>query len=100
MQTLASCGSINDLASIVLNLQNGVSLRFLPICPGLAKCLCIYQYWIHPVFGFMNARLQTWFPFPITIFLVSNHNTPSSRAGREKWAPAARSMPTPGGKVE
>jgi hypothetical protein len=33
------------------------------------KCLCIYQYWIHPVFGFMSARLQTWFPFPITIFL-------------------------------
>ena len=33
------------------------------------KCLCIYQYWLHPVFGFMSARLQTWFPFPITIFL-------------------------------
>jgi hypothetical protein len=33
------------------------------------KCLCVYQYWMHPVFGFMSARLQTWFPFPITIFL-------------------------------
>jgi hypothetical protein len=33
------------------------------------KCLCIYQYWLHPVFGFMSTRLQTWFPFPITIFL-------------------------------
>ena len=33
------------------------------------KCLCIYQYWMHPIFGFMSARLQTWFPFPITIYL-------------------------------
>ena len=31
------------------------------------KCLFIYQYWVHPQFGFMNARIQTWFPFPIQI---------------------------------
>jgi hypothetical protein len=28
------------------------------------KCLFVYQYWMHPVFGLMSARLQTWFPFP------------------------------------
>ena len=33
------------------------------------KCLFIYQYWMHPVLGFMSARLQTWFPFPIHIYL-------------------------------
>lgn len=33
------------------------------------KCLMIYQYSVHPVFGFMSTRLQTWFPFPITIYL-------------------------------
>jgi hypothetical protein len=33
------------------------------------KCLFIYQYWMHPVFGFMSARLQTWFPFPIYLYL-------------------------------
>lgn len=33
------------------------------------KCLFIYQYWMHPVFGFMSARLQTWFPFPIHVYL-------------------------------
>jgi hypothetical protein len=33
------------------------------------KCLFVYQYWMHPVFGLMSARLQTWFPFPIHIFL-------------------------------
>jgi hypothetical protein len=33
------------------------------------KCLFIYQYWMHPVFGFMSARLQTWFPFSFHIYL-------------------------------
>jgi hypothetical protein len=33
------------------------------------KCLFLYHYWIHPVFGFMNARIQTWFPFPVQICL-------------------------------
>ena len=31
------------------------------------KCEFIYQYWMHPKFGFMNARIQTWFPFQIQI---------------------------------
>ncbi|MCI0616119.1 hypothetical protein L0244_24310 [bacterium] len=30
-------------------------------------CLHIYHYLIHPVFGFMNVRLQTWFPLSIQI---------------------------------
>ena len=33
------------------------------------KCLFLYHYWMHPVFGFMNARIQSWFPFPIQICL-------------------------------
>src|SRR5215469_7163186 len=35
--------------------------------PG--KCLFLYHYQIHPVFGFLNARIQTWFPFSIQICL-------------------------------
>jgi hypothetical protein len=31
------------------------------------KCLHIYQYRIHPRFGFMNVRLQSWFPFAVQI---------------------------------
>jgi hypothetical protein len=31
------------------------------------KCLFIYHYSIHPIFGFMNARIQTWFPFTIQV---------------------------------
>jgi len=33
------------------------------------KCLFLYHYGIHPVFGFMSARIQTWFPFSIQICL-------------------------------
>jgi hypothetical protein len=31
------------------------------------KCLHLYHYQIHPVFGFMHTRIQTWFPFPIYV---------------------------------
>ena len=31
------------------------------------KCLHLYHYQIHPVFGFMHARIQTWFPFSIYV---------------------------------
>jgi len=32
-----------------------------------AKCLHLYHYTIHPTFGFLGARIQTWFPFSIQI---------------------------------
>lgn len=35
--------------------------------PRWRKCLFYYHYMIHPLFGFMNARIQTWMPFPIQI---------------------------------
>jgi hypothetical protein len=31
------------------------------------KCLHLYHYQIHPVFGFMHTRVQTWFPFRISV---------------------------------
>ena len=31
------------------------------------KCLYVYQYWQHPVLGWLNARIETWFPFSIQI---------------------------------
>jgi hypothetical protein len=33
------------------------------------KCMHLYHYQIHPVFGFMHARIQTWFPFRIYVCL-------------------------------
>lgn len=34
-----------------------------------SKCLHLYKYYLHPRFGFLNARLQTWFPFNVQICL-------------------------------
>ncbi len=33
------------------------------------KCLHLYKYFVHPQFGFINARLQTWFPFNVQVCL-------------------------------
>ena len=41
----------------------------LEIKHRLRKCLFLYHYWMHPVFGFMSARIQTWFPFQIQVYL-------------------------------
>ena len=35
----------------------------------LGKCLHLYHYYLHPHFGWMNARIQTWFPFSVQICL-------------------------------
>jgi hypothetical protein len=33
------------------------------------KCIHLYHYQIHPIFGFMHARIQTWFPFRVHVCL-------------------------------
>ena len=33
------------------------------------KCIHLYHYQIHPVFGFLHTRIQTWFPFRISVCL-------------------------------
>jgi hypothetical protein len=39
----------------------------------LVRCvrpgLFVYHYWIDSVFGFMSARLQTWFPFALYVYM-------------------------------
>jgi hypothetical protein len=37
--------------------------------PRIRKCLVLYHYGIDSVFGFMNARIQSWFPFSIQVCL-------------------------------
>lgn len=41
----------------------------LDLQPRRRKCLFLYHYWIDPVFGFMHARIQSWFPFSIQVCL-------------------------------
>ena len=43
--------------------------KHIHLQPARRKCLFMYHYAIHPVFGFMNARIQTWFPFTVQICL-------------------------------
>jgi hypothetical protein len=41
----------------------------LEIRPKIGKCSFLYRYAFHPVFGFMHARVQTWYPFKVQICL-------------------------------
>src|SRR5438874_6400063 len=43
--------------------------KHVQLQPRVRKCLFLYHYSVHPVFGFLNARIQTWFPFSIQICL-------------------------------
>src|SRR5215470_4253015 len=43
--------------------------RRLQLQPRQRKCLHLYHYYVDPAFGFMNARIQTWFPFSIQVCL-------------------------------
>jgi hypothetical protein len=33
------------------------------------KCMHLYHYWYDAYFGFMSARIQTWFPFAIQMWM-------------------------------
>jgi hypothetical protein len=39
----------------------------------LGKCLHFYHYALDPTFGFMSARIQTWFPFAVQVCINGRH---------------------------
>jgi len=43
--------------------------RRLELVVRTRKCLFLYHYWQHPEFGFLHARMQTWFPFSVQVGL-------------------------------
>jgi hypothetical protein len=45
------------------------SSKTLDLQPRQRRCLFLYHYQVDPRFGFMHARIQTWFPFAIQICL-------------------------------
>lgn len=59
--------SVDPCKSFQINKNRGT--RKLEIRYRQRKCLHLYHYQIHPVFGFMHTRIQTWFPFPIHVCL-------------------------------
>jgi hypothetical protein len=42
-------------------------LKKLELVSRERKCLFLYHYWNDAELGFMNARIQTWFPFQIQV---------------------------------
>ncbi len=59
--------AIEPCMSFEYHLSQDPKQRGLKLRPR--KCLHVYKYFLHPTFGFMNARLQTWFPFNIQVCL-------------------------------
>jgi hypothetical protein len=57
--------SVDPCMSFQINKNH--QTRKLEICYRPRKCLHLYHYQIHPVFGFMHARIQTWFPFRVYV---------------------------------
>jgi hypothetical protein len=43
--------------------------RKLELVARTRKCLFLYHYWMHREFGFLNVRMQTWFPFSMQVCL-------------------------------
>jgi hypothetical protein len=50
-------------------LRRDAQKRELVLEFGQGKCLHHYFYFIHPLYGLMHLRLQTWFPFNVTLCL-------------------------------
>ena len=53
------------------------------------KCLFLYHYQIHPVFGFLNARIQTWFPVLHSDLSQRTGMAGTTDASRRSGLPAA-----------
>jgi hypothetical protein len=43
--------------------------KMLELQGKTGECSFLYHYYQHPTFGLMHARIQTWFPFALQIYL-------------------------------
>lgn len=51
------------------NVRSNREQGLLELYPQRRKCQHLYHYMIHPVFGLLYVRLQTWFPFNLFVGL-------------------------------
>jgi hypothetical protein len=58
---------VEPCASFTLRGNGGT--KKLEFRPEVRKCLHLYHYYQHPVFGFLYARVQTWLPYTIQVGL-------------------------------
>ena len=49
------------------DIHRNAATKLLDLVQRSRKCLYVYQYWEHPVLGWLHARIATWFPFSIQI---------------------------------
>jgi len=49
------------------DIQSNRKEGLLELIRSYRKCQHLYHYQIHPLFGLMHVRLQTWFPFNIHV---------------------------------
>jgi hypothetical protein len=54
---------------VSFSLRGNGGTKKLEFRPELRKCLHLYHYYQHPLFGFLYARVQTWLPYTIQIGL-------------------------------
>ena len=50
-------------------IRRNAKAQRLELCSARRQCLHAYRYLIHPQFGWMHLRLQTWFPFTIQVYI-------------------------------
>ena len=58
-------GSLEPCVSYEVHISR--ERKLLELRPRTSKCKFLYHYLVHPRFGLMNARIQTWFPFNVQI---------------------------------
>ncbi len=51
------------------NIRSNRESGHLDLVHDFRKCQHLYHYLVHPVFGFMHVRLQTWLPFNLHVCL-------------------------------
>ena len=76
-QIAAKDGITNGLGAILTGVEPCMSFdiyrnkdkKKLELVYRPRKCLFLYHYWIDDQFGWMNARIQSWLPFPIQVCL-------------------------------
>jgi hypothetical protein len=52
---------------VTFEIRRNREAKKLELVRAYGKCQHLYHYYLDPEFGFMNARIQTWFPFAINI---------------------------------
>lgn len=50
-------------------IQPNRELKRIQLVAKKRKCLFLYHYLMHPKFGFMHVRLQTWLPYEVQVWI-------------------------------